>query len=50
MSLFQAAFKLRIFGQRVKVAVETALTAADLGLITVNEDVISISGAGEELT
>ena len=38
---------LRIFGQGVKVAVEIALMAADSGLISVNEDVISIGGSGE---
>jgi hypothetical protein len=38
---------LRIFGQGVKVAVEIALMAADSGLISLNEDVISIGGTGE---
>ena len=37
---------LRIFGQGVKVAVEIAIMAADSGLISVNEDVISIGGSG----
>jgi len=37
---------LRIFGQGVKVAVEIALMAADSGLISVNEDVVSIGGTG----
>jgi hypothetical protein len=38
---------LRIFGQGTKVAVEIALMAADSGLISVREDVISIGGTGE---
>ena len=37
---------LRIFGQGTKVAVEIALMAADSGLISVNEDVVSIGGTG----
>jgi hypothetical protein len=37
---------LRIFGQGVKVAVEIAIMAADSGLVSVNEDVISIGGSG----
>lgn len=37
---------LRIFGQGTKVAVEIALMAADSGLISVNENVISIGGTG----
>ena len=37
---------LRIFGQGVKVAVEIAIMAADAGLVSVNEDVISIGGTG----
>ena len=37
---------LRIFGQGTKVAVEIALMAADSGLLSVNEDVISIGGTG----
>jgi len=37
---------LRIFGQGTKVAVEIALMAADAGLISVNEDVVSIGGTG----
>jgi hypothetical protein len=38
---------LRIFGQGTKVAVEIALMAADSGLISVKEDVISIGGTRE---
>jgi uncharacterized protein len=37
---------LRVFGQGVKVAVEIALMAADSGLISVKENVISIGGTG----
>ena len=37
---------LRVFGQGTKVAVEIALMAADSGLISVKEDVISIGGSG----
>jgi hypothetical protein len=37
---------LRIFGQGVKVAVEIAIMAADSGLVSVNEDLISIGGSG----
>jgi len=37
---------LRIFGQGTKVAVEIVLMAADSGLVSVNEDVISIGGTG----
>ena len=37
---------LRIFGQGVKVAVEIAIMAADAGLISVKDDVISIGGTG----
>lgn len=37
---------LRIFGQGVKVAVEIAIMAADSGLVSVGEDVISIGGSG----
>ena len=37
---------LRVFGQGVKVAVEIALMAADSGLISLDEDVISIGGSG----
>lgn len=40
------AHTLRIFGQGTKVAVEIALMAADSGLISVNESVISIGGRG----
>jgi hypothetical protein len=35
---------LRIFGQGTKVAVEIALMAADSGLISVQEDIISLGG------
>ena len=38
---------LRIFGQGVKVAVEIAIMAADSGLISVKEHVISIGGTGK---
>lgn len=38
---------LRIFGQGTKVAIEIALMAADAGLVSVNEDVISIAGTGK---
>ena len=37
---------LRIFGQGTKVAVEIAIMAADSGLISVKEDVISVGGTG----
>jgi len=37
---------LRIFGQGTKVAVEIALMAADSGLISLKENVISIGGTG----
>jgi hypothetical protein len=37
---------LRVFGQGTKVAVEIALMAADSGLVSVKEDVISIGGSG----
>jgi len=37
---------LRIFGQGTKVAVEIVLMAADSGLVSVKEDVISIGGSG----
>ncbi len=40
------ANSLRIFGQGTKVAVEIALMAADSGLVSVKEDVISIGGSG----
>jgi hypothetical protein len=36
---------LCIFGQRTKVAVETDLMAADSGLISIQEDIMSIGGA-----
>jgi len=35
---------LRIFGQGMKVAVEIALMAADAGLISTDQDVISVGG------
>ena len=37
---------LRVFGQGTKVAIEIALMAADSGLVSVKEDVISIGGSG----
>ena len=37
---------LRIFGQGTKVAVEIALMAADSGLISMQEDILSIGGRG----
>ena len=37
---------LRVFGQGTKVAIEIAMMAADAGLISVKEDVISIGGTG----
>ena len=37
---------LRVFGQGTKVAIEIALMAADSGLISVKENVISIGGSG----
>jgi len=41
------AYALRVFGQGVKVAVEVALMAADAGLVSAGEDVISVGGAGK---
>lgn len=38
---------LRVFGQGTKVAIEIAMMAADSGLISTKEDVISIGGTGE---
>jgi hypothetical protein len=38
---------LRIFGQGTKVAVEIALMAADSGLVSVQEDIISMGGTSE---
>ncbi len=38
---------LRIFGQGMKVACEIALIAADSGLVSTDEDVISIAGTGQ---
>jgi hypothetical protein len=36
---------LRIFGQGMKVACEVALMAADSGLVSTNEDIISVGGS-----
>jgi hypothetical protein len=41
------AWTLRTFGQGTKVAVEIALMAADAGLVTTDEDVISLGGTGQ---
>lgn len=41
------AFTLRTFGEGTKVAVELALMAADAGLVSTKEDVISIGGTGK---
>ena len=38
---------LRMFGQGMKVVVETIYMAADAGLLPMNEDVISIAGTGK---
>lgn len=38
---------LRIFGQGTKVAIEIAMMAADSGLISTKEDIISIGGTGQ---
>ena len=38
---------LRIFGEGTKVAVEIALMAADAGLVSSKEEVISIGGSGD---
>ena len=40
------ASTLRIFGQGMKVVCEIALMAADAGLVSTDEDVISIGGTG----
>ena len=40
------AATLKTFGQGTKVAVEIVLAAADAGLISTKEDVISIGGSG----
>ena len=40
------AHTLRVFGQGIKVVCEIAIMAADAGLISVGEDVISIGGTG----
>ncbi len=40
------ANSLRIFGQGTKVAIEIAMMAADSGLISTKEDIISIGGTG----
>lgn len=37
---------LRVFGQGTKVAIEIAMMAANSGLISIKEDVISIGGSG----
>jgi hypothetical protein len=37
---------LRIFGQGMKVVVETIYMAADAGLLPMDEEVISIAGTG----
>jgi uncharacterized protein len=41
------AWTLRTFGQGTKVAVEIALMAADAGLVSTGEDIISMGGTGE---
>jgi hypothetical protein len=41
------AYTLRIFGQGTKVAIETALMAADAGLVRTDEEIISIAGTGK---
>jgi len=41
------AYTLRIFGQGIKVAIEVSLMAADAGLVSVGEDVISVGGSGK---
>lgn len=38
---------LRIFGQGTKVAIEIAIMAADSGLISTKEDIISMGGTGQ---
>jgi len=40
------ASTLRVFGQGTKVACETAVMAADAGLVRTDEEVISIAGTG----
>ena len=40
------AYTLRIFGEGMKVTVETALMASDAGLINVGEPVLCIAGTG----
>ncbi|MGE5638214.1 MAG: hypothetical protein ACM3WQ_05860 [Chloroflexota bacterium] len=40
---------LRIFGQGTKVAVEIALMVADAGLVSTQEDVISIGGTSKSV-
>lgn len=40
------ANSLRIFGQGTKVAIEISMMAADSGLISTKEDIISIGGTG----
>ncbi len=41
------AHVLRMFGQGMKVAVETVYMAADSGLLSMDKDVISIAGTGK---
>ena len=41
------ANSLRIFGQGTKVACEIALMAADSGLVSTNEEIITIGGTGK---
>ena len=41
------AYTLRVFGQGMKVVCETALMAADAGLVSTDEEVISIAGSSE---
>ncbi len=40
------AYTLRVFGQGTKVAVEIALMASDAGLVSTDEDVVSLGGTG----
>jgi hypothetical protein len=37
---------LRVFGQGLKVAIEIAMMAADAGLVSTSERVISVGGTG----
>jgi hypothetical protein len=41
------AYTLRLFGEGTKVAIEIALMAADAGLISTNQECISIGGTSE---